>query len=136
MASKCRPGETVREHYAHGGKISDPLPDEDLTTPEHLLHSDRLSLFGLTGNAEDLAGKIAGSVVRTFRSPENLAGLSGSLLLPLIVFRGRRPPLLPWLAVAIMGEYGGRMAWRAGQDLRTIARAAEANAMFPGKPNQ
>jgi hypothetical protein len=30
----CPPGETVREHYAHGGKLF----DEDLATPEHLLH--------------------------------------------------------------------------------------------------
>lgn len=97
---------------------------------------DGVLLLSLDSSAEDLASKIASNVVRTFRSPENLAALSGSLLLPLIVFRGRRPPLLPWLAVALMGEYGGRMAWRAAQDLRTIARAAEANAMFPGKPDQ
>jgi hypothetical protein len=31
---RCPPGETVREHYAHGGQLG----DEDLTTPEHLLH--------------------------------------------------------------------------------------------------
>lgn len=93
-------------------------------------------LIGLDSSAEDLVAKIASSAVRMLRSPENLAGLSGSLLLPLVVFRGRRPPLLPWLVVALMGEYGGRMAWRASQDLRVIAQAAQETAMFPGKPNQ
>jgi|SRR5450755_996615 hypothetical protein len=114
----CPKGETVREHWAHGGGIDDlPSADEDLTTPEHLLHLPRL-------DPERLATGIARGAVQYLREPENLAAVTGATLLPLIVFRGRRPPFIPWLIVALMGDRIGVMAWRAHKNLETIARAA------------
>lgn len=95
------------------------MPD-DLTTPEDLLHRPLIRF----GNAEELAGDIGRSAVRYLRDPENLAALSGATLLPLIVFRGRRVPFLPLFLVALMGEQGGRVAYRSARNLEVIAQAA------------
>lgn len=86
---------------------------------------------------EELAEKWARSMVTQLRNPENVAAISGAILLPLIVFRGRRVPFLPFAIISMIGGQGARMAWRASQDLRTIARAAgpDDGAMFPVKPN-
>jgi hypothetical protein len=94
---------------------TDDFPD-DLTT--------RRPLIRLTGNAEELAGNISQSVVRHLRDPENVAALSGAILMPLIVFRGRRVPFLPLFLVSLMGEQAGRMVYRSSENLRIIAQAA------------
>jgi hypothetical protein len=108
---ECRDDETLREHWAHAA-------DEDLTAPRAI----PAALLRL--DPERLATGIARGAVQCFREPENLARFSGATLLPLIVFRGRRPPLIPWLIVALMGDRIGVMAWRAHKNLETIARAA------------
>jgi hypothetical protein len=96
---------------------------EDLVTPEQLLH---LRLYGL--DADKVGAAVARSAVAFFREPENLAALSGATLLPLIVFRGRRVPFLPLFIVAVMGEVGGRAAYRSYRNLETIASAAKPDA--------
>lgn len=73
---------------------------------------------------EDLAAKIARGVTAHLRDPENLAGLSGAVLMPLIVFRGRRVPFIPLFLVSLMGEQAGRLAYRSSEHLRVIAQAA------------
>jgi len=100
-----------------------PEPDEDLVTPEHLLHQPRGLLFFLPP-AEDLAATAARAAVAWLAEPENIAGTSGAMLLPLLVFRGRRVPLIPFFIAALMGDQVGRMAWRASRNLQVIAEAA------------
>jgi hypothetical protein len=117
----CKPDETVRQHFAHGGSIDDFDPGEDLTTPEWLLH---VSPSGFRLRAEELAGMAAQSAVRFFREPENLAGLSGAVLLPLLVFRGKRVPFLPFFLVSLMGEQAGVMAYKSYRNLEVIAQAS------------
>lgn len=70
----------------------------------------------------DEVSSVAVAVVRFYAEPENLAGLSGAMLLPLTVFRGR-VPFLPFAIVALIGWAGGRMAWRACENLDIIAQA-------------
>ena len=77
---------------------------------------------------ERVGAALAKQAAAFVREPENLAGFSGELLLPLIVFRGCRPPLVPFLAVALMGYAGGRMAWRSYKNLEVIAQAARDDA--------
>lgn len=87
---------------------------------------------------EELAEKVARTAITHLRNPENVAAISGALLLPLIVFRGRRVPFLPFAVVSMIGGQGGRMAWRASRDLRTIAESTalpDDDAMFPVKPD-
>lgn len=95
-----------------------------------------LLVIKLSDSSEEIAGKIGRNLVRTFREPENLAALSGALVLPLVVFRGRRVPFIPFMIISLIGECGGRLAYRASRDLRTLAAAAEDGAMFPGKQDQ
>lgn len=85
-----------------------------------------ISLRGL--DAGDVGAKVGEAAVAFFREPENLAAITGATLLPVIVFRGHRPPLLPWLLVALMGDRIGRMTYRASRDLQTIAKAAATDA--------
>lgn len=85
---------------------------------------DASFLVKLDIHPEDLAEKMARGLVQFYREPENLAALSGGILLPLIVFRGRRVPFLPVFVVAMMGVQGGKMAYRASENLRVIAQAA------------
>jgi hypothetical protein len=73
------------------------------------------------GEGLELAGR---SALASFRKPENVAGLAGSVLLPLIVFRHRRPPFIPWLIVALAGDQMFRMGYRAQRNLQAIADAA------------
>ena len=116
----CKTGETVREHWAHGGGMEDlPGYDEDLTAPGHLLHLRVPRL-----DPERIGGAVARGAVRLARDPEFLAAAAGGTLLPLIVFRGRRPPLIPWLIIALLGEQAGLMAWRSYTNLQVIAQAA------------
>jgi hypothetical protein len=104
----------------------DGYPDgylEDLVTPEHLLHLGMVRL-----DADKIGAAVARSAVAFLREPENLAALSGATLLPLIVFRGRRVPFLPLFIVSVMGEVGGRAAYRSYRNLETIASAAKSDA--------
>ena len=127
---KCPPDETVREHYAHGGKLSDaPLPDEDLTTPEHLLH------LPARIDAGEIGARIGRAAAAYVRQPATVAGLSGNILRPLIVFRGRKVPFVPYFIVALMGEAGGRMAWRSYKNLETIARTASEQVHVSTTPS-
>lgn len=124
-AMSCKPGETVREHYAHGGKFDDfpvadaPSGDEDLITPKHVLHLNlpRLSL--------EQAGALAGRIMAdTVSNPELRAGFCGAVLLPLLVGHSRRIPFVPLLILSLMGEAAGIMVWRSYKNLEVIAQAA------------
>lgn len=92
---------------------------EDLTTPEHLLH------LPIRLDAEKIGAALAHEAAAFLRDPENLAAVAGATLLPVIVFR-HRPPLLPWLAMALIGDRAGRMAWRTYANIETLARAADS----------
>jgi hypothetical protein len=95
--SKCQPGETVREHYAHGGTLSDPLPGEDLITPEHLLHASPLERFRLA--LPEAAGKAAQIVAD---NPGQFALLmAGTVVLTRVAARIVRPRT-PLESVALM----------------------------------
>jgi len=93
---------------------------EDLTTPEYLLHApdDAFSV------AVRLGGTAGRSMISYLSDPEHLAACAGATLLPLAVFRGRRPPFLVWLAVALIGDRIGVAGYRASRDLASIAEAA------------
>lgn len=90
--------------------------------PEHYLH------LPAKLDAGDLSAAVARGLVGYFSEPENLAGISGSVLLLLIVSRGRHMPLIPALMVSGMGQLGGRMAYRSYRNLEIIAQAAQAQA--------
>ena len=91
--------------------------------PEHILHL-RLERF----DAEKFGAGVARQAAAAIRNPEFMAGLSGEVLLPLIVFRGRKVPLVPFFVVALMGFAGGRMAYRSYRNLEILASAAKADA--------
>lgn len=82
------------------------------------------SLVRFNLDPEELAGKVARGAVTILRDPEALSGVAGAVVLPLIVFRGHKVPLLPLFVICLIGQQGGRMAWRASRDLAAIARAA------------
>jgi hypothetical protein len=91
MSKTCPEGETVREHYAHGGHLF----DDDLTTPEHLLHGSRIeqlrvqvpvlaekltqlvvdnpAQFALLFAGGIVLGRVAGRMVRPRTALEGLA---------------------------------------------------------------
>lgn len=75
-------------------------------------------------DAEQVAARIARLTVAYFSEPENVAGLSGSLLLLLAIFRGRHAPFPAMLIVSCMGQAGGRMAYRSYKNLEILAQAA------------
>ena len=87
-----------------------------MTTPEPVRLAVRL-------DPEKVGAALARGAAGFLADPENLAAVAGATLLPLIVFR-HRPPLLPWLAVALLGDRAGRMAWRTYANLDTLAKAA------------
>lgn len=74
---------------------------------------------------EKIGGAVARAAAAYVRDPENLAGFSGSVLLPVLVISrgGRRLPFLPWLMLALMGDAAGRLAWRSYKNLEIIAQA-------------
>lgn len=73
--------------------------------------------------------KMFGQAARIyFREPENIAGLAGAAVLPLIVFRRPNVPFLLFFAVALVGDQAARLGYRAANDLHEIAAAARARA--------
>lgn len=90
-------------------------------------------LLGIRGLDIERIGAVAGrQAIAYFSDPENLAGLSGSVLLLLAVFRGRGPRLIPALIVSGMGQAGGRMAYRSYKNLELLAQAASGPASLEG----
>ena len=85
MSKRCPPGETVREHYAHGGKLF----DEDLTTPEHLLHRPRGQLAQLR---EDLPDGMKAMTQFVLDNPVGVGvTVAGTLVLSRIAFNAVKP---------------------------------------------
>lgn len=78
--------------------------------------------------AGDFAAAVAHRVIDEIRQPEQQAALAGAIILPLVVCRGRVPSLPALMILALIGDYAGRMAYRASADLRTIAEAARGGA--------
>ena len=93
--------------------------DEDLTTPEHLLH------LPVRLDAGDIGSVVAQKMVEILREPENRAYLAGSVLVPLMVFRGKNVPLIPFMVVGFIGAHASRMAYRSYKNLEIIAQAAQ-----------
>lgn len=77
---------------------------------------------------ERIGGVMARTAAAYFRDPENIAGFSGSVLLLVLVSRGRRIPLVPALMISAMGQGAGRMAWRSYKNLEIIAQAHQPPA--------
>ena len=92
---------------------------------DELEFAAELELTDLLGEAAAHTCELVGrSALAWVRRPENLAGLTGAVLLPPLVFRGRRPPLIPWLIVSLAGDQMFRMGYRAQRNLQAIADAA------------
>jgi hypothetical protein len=79
-------------------------------------------------DAGEIGANIGRAVAGHLRQPENLAGLAGSVLLPMMVFRGARVPVPLLFLTCLAGEAAGRMAYRASRNLEILARAAQDDA--------
>lgn len=108
-------------------QAEDLQPDEDLTTPESLLHAP----FALRLDPERIGSAVGRAAAAYVREPENIAAFSGSVLLLALVSRGRRMPLLPALMISLMGNRAGVMAWRSYKNLETIAQAQQPPGPVP-----
>ncbi len=77
----------------------------------------------------ELAGRALAAYLRDY---ENVAGLMGATILPVLVFRRTNVPLLPWLLVALAGDQAARHGYRLCRDVHDLADVARGDLVIPG----
>lgn len=131
MAVKPKPGETVREFAARGGRF-----DEDLTTPEYQLHMPRRSTPGQL--IDDFARDFARGLIDL--SPGVRVRLGSTAFASMVLARSRMPAVLA-IFTAVGFGYAAERAYAVVHDVHkaAIAIAAAADDPFtsgtlPGDP--